>query len=288
SLSQVNYRKQVLQRLQTARTSMPERSILEEQTALRDARVRLLSDQQKLLNLGLPLRLKDIEDLPDDQAGRQLRLLGLPENVRRRVDAETLTANLLPLTAPFDGTIVTHPHAAPGQIVGGPQDREPLFVLAEVKELHIDLEVRVEDVALLRVGQEVSFTPANEGGTPATGKLAHISPEVNEKTRNVQVHAEVANPDGRLRPHTFGTAKVLVRQAPALVVPADAVQSDGDLSFVFVPVSDSAFQVRPVATGLRGHDVIEVRGLQPGERVATTGSYVLKSQLFKERIAGDD
>src|SRR5262249_41300455 len=74
SLSQVAYRKQVLQRLQAARTSLPDRSILEEQTALRDARIRLLNDQQKLLNLGLGFHLKDIEDLSEDQAGRQLRL----------------------------------------------------------------------------------------------------------------------------------------------------------------------------------------------------------------------
>jgi cobalt-zinc-cadmium efflux system membrane fusion protein len=291
SLSQVHYRQQVLQRLQSARTSMPERSILEEQTNLRDAQVRLLNDQQKLLNLGFPLRLKDVEDLPEEQVGRQLRLLGLSDDIRRRVDPETLTANLLPLRAPFDGQIVAHPHAAPGQIVGTPQGQvgEPLFVVADISELHIDMEVHVEDIAHIRVGQEVVFEPANANGTPATGKIAHISPEVNEKTRNVLVHAEVANPDGRLRPHTFGTGRVLVRQAPdAVVVPTAAVQSEGRSSFVFVRVSDEAFQLRPVLPGLRDHEVTEVRGVQPGEEVATTGSYVLKSELFKERIAGGE
>jgi cobalt-zinc-cadmium efflux system membrane fusion protein len=289
SLSQVHYREQVLQRLQTARTSMPERSILEEQTNLRDARVRLLNDQQRLLNLGLPVRLKEVEALPEEQVNRQLKLLGLPDDIRQRVDAETLTANLLPLRAPFDGQIVTHPHAAPGQVVGTGQAGEPLFVVADVSELHIDLDVHLEDVAHLRVGQEVAFEPANANGTPATGKIAHISPEVNEKTRNVPVHAEVANPDGRLRPRTFGTGRVLIRSAAdAVVVPTAAVQSEGRSSFVFVRVSDDAFQLRPVVPGLRDHEFTEVRGVQPGEEVATTGSYVLKAEVFKERIAGGE
>jgi len=291
SLAQVRYHQQVLQRLQSASASQPERTIQEAQASLRETRIRLLNDQQKLLNLGFSVRLKDVEDLPDEQVGRQLRLLGLPETVRRRVDPETLTANLLPLTAPFDGQVVTHPHAAPGQVVGTPQSQatEALFVVADVSELHIDMEVHIEDVAHLRLGQEVAFDPANAGGTPATGKIAHISPEVNEKTRNVMAHAEVANPDGRLRPHTFGTARVLIRQVPdAVVVPTEAVHSEGRFRFVFVRVSDDTFQVRPVRPGLRDHDATEVAGVQAGEEVATAGSYVLKAELFKERIAGGD
>ncbi len=289
SLTQVSHHKQVLQRLQSARAALPERSLLEEQTALRDARIRLLNDQQKILNLGLHLRLTGMEDMPEEQASRQLRLLGLPEKIRSRVDPETLTANLLPLTAPFDGQLVSHPHAAPGQVVGTLQDREPLFTLADTRELHIDIEVHSEDVRLLRIGQTVEFLPANEGGTPATGVLAHISPEVNEKTRNVLAHAEVANSDGRLRPHTFGTARVVIRRAEqAVVVPSAAVQTDGSWSFVFVKRADDTFQVRPVETGLREHEWTEVRGVQPDEKVVATGSYVLRSALFKERIVGGD
>jgi cobalt-zinc-cadmium efflux system membrane fusion protein len=289
-LAQVHYRNEVLQRLQAARTSLSEQRIFDEQAALREARARLLADQQWLLNLGFAVRLKDFEGLAQEEAGRQLRLLGLPETVRHRVDPDTLTANLLPLTAPFDGQVVTHPHAAPGQLVGTAQSQngEPLFVVADIRELHIDLEVHVEDAPHLRVGQAVRFDPANANGTPATGEIAHISPEVNEKTRNVQVHAEVANTDGRLRPHTFGTGRVLIRQEPeAVVVPTEALQSEGRFSFVFVRVAPDTFQVRAVQPGLRDGQFTAVRGVAAGDEVVTAGSYVLKSELFKERIAGD-
>ena len=33
--------------------------------------------------------------------------------------------------------------------------------------------------------------------------------------------------------------------------------------------------------------LLEVTGIRPGEEVVTTGSFMLKSELLKERIAGD-
>jgi cobalt-zinc-cadmium efflux system membrane fusion protein len=295
SLAQVNHSQEMLKQMSATTALLPLGGILKEQAALREARLRLFNDQQRLLNLGLPIRLKDVENLPEEQLVRHMRLLGLPDKVLKEHDAETLTANLLPLTAPFDGQVVAHPHAAPGDVVGGPVLREALFVIGDVSRLHIDLEVHPEDIGLLRVGQKVTFTPANAGGLTAVGELAHISPEVDEKTRNVPVHAEVDNPDDpahpdrRLRPNTFGTGRVLVgRKDNTVAVPNEAIQAEGADSFVFVRVSDVAFQVRPVKPGLRDGQFTEVDRVAAGEEVVTTGSYVLKSQLFKDRIGGED
>jgi multidrug efflux system membrane fusion protein len=113
---------------------------------------------------------------------------------------------------------------------------------------------------------------------------------VDEKTRRVKVHAEFDNSDGRLRPNDFGIGRIFIREEPkALVVPSEAVQSDGGSSVVFVRTSDNkSFGVRPVHTGLRDGNVVEVRGVQAGEEVATTGSFALLSELLKERIIAGD
>jgi cobalt-zinc-cadmium efflux system membrane fusion protein len=304
SLTQLNYHEETLQRMQASKASLRPQAILDEQTAVREARTRALGDQQRLLNLGFTVPLKEFQSLTEEQASRRLRVLGLSEDIVKRIDADNLTANLLPLRASFDGQVVTHPHAAPGQVVGTPQAREgePLFVVADISELHIEMQAHAEDAPYLQIGQEVMFVSSNAGGATATGKIAHISPEVNEKTRRVEVHAETANPDRKLRPRTFGTATVVVRQEPlAIVVPAEAIQADevppkpGEerradrhFSFLFVRTSDKSFQVRSVMTELREGGFIQVRGVRAGEEVATAGSYVLKSELFKERIAGGD
>jgi cobalt-zinc-cadmium efflux system membrane fusion protein len=285
SLTQLDVRQQALQRLRSAGGSVPEGTLREAEASLREARIRLFNHQQRLLNLGLPIRLGEVTELSEDKLVRHLRLLGLPEAVRQGVDPETLTANLLPLTAPFDGQVVSR-RAAPGEVVSPSQ---PQFVVADVHRIHIDLDVHPEDMAHVRVGQAVTFELENQQGAVARGQVSHISPEVNEKSRNVVVHAEAPNPDAKLRPHAFGTGRILISEQPrAVVVPTEAVQSDGRSSFVFVRVSDVGFQSRPVEPGLREGGYTEVHGVQPGEAVVTAGSHALKSELLKDRIGGEE
>jgi cobalt-zinc-cadmium efflux system membrane fusion protein len=285
SLTQVDVRQQAVRRMRSAGGSVPEATLQEAEAALREARIRLFNDQQRLLNLGFALRLEEVAALSEDKLVRHLRLLGLPESLRGEVDPETLTANLLPLTAPFDGQVVTR-QAAPGEVVGPGKAQ---FIVADIRHIHIDLDVAPEDMGLLHVGQAVTFVPQGTLATPLTGQVSHFSPEVNEKTRKVQVHAEAPNPDRRFRPHTFGTGRILIReQLQAIVVPSTALQSEGRTTVVFVRRSDTCFQSRPVQPGLRDETFTEVAGLKPGEEVVTTGSHILKSEILKERIGSDE
>jgi cobalt-zinc-cadmium efflux system membrane fusion protein len=303
--------------------AVSERSLREAEASLREARIKLFNDQQALLNLGLPLHLKEVEPLSEEQQVRHLRLLGLPESVRKMLDAETATANLLPLTAPFDGVVVER-NTAPGEIVEALLGKY-LFVVADVGQLHIDLRVNPRDMTDVRLGQTVTFHLEGKDTPSATAEVSHISPEVDAKTRRVYVHAEVTSSVGQLRPNTFGTGRILIRQrSHALVVPSEAVQADSNPSplaalgatgmgmmasplgqgpllaasallpgsthpsLVFIRLSPTTFQVRQVRTGLRDGSVIEIDGVQPGEEVVTTGSFALKSELRKEQISGGD
>jgi cobalt-zinc-cadmium efflux system membrane fusion protein len=287
ALSQVQVQAAALQRLRSAGEAgaVPDRSVRTAEASLREARIRLFNDQQALLNLGLPIRLRDVEDLPEDRLARHLRFLGLPEDITKELDPETSTANLLPLTAPFDGVVVQR-DVAPGEVIQGTMPKT-LFVVADVRRLHVDLNVPPGDMAGVRVGQKVKFR--TDGGVEAVAQVSHISPEVDEKTRRVVVHAEVDNTDGLLRPNAFGTGDILIREVPqAVVVPREAVQADGSVSLVFVRRNATTFEARPVEPGLPEGGVIEVKGLDPGQEVVTTGSFALKSELLKERITGGD
>jgi cobalt-zinc-cadmium efflux system membrane fusion protein len=314
-----------------ARASVSESDFRKAEAALSDARVRVFNDHQRLLNLGMLARLEDVVRLSDEQRARHLRLLGLPESIRIRMttalpllavstagsiacplsqgpwltaaglyprepsdDVETLTANLFPLTAPFAGQVVRHPRAARGEVVSASRS-QPLFVIADTRHLHIELEVNQDDVPLLRLGQEVTFVPQTRGSLPARGLLAHISPEVNEKTRHVLAHAEVENPDGLLRPNTFGTGRILVQKPQVVAVPSLAVQvvpasgdQKSDRYVVFIRISDKSFEVRAVQPGIQDGQFTEVAGVRPGEQVVTTGAHALKSELLKDRIGADE
>ena len=213
-----------------------------------------------------------------------MRLLGLPESIASQLDAETLTANLLPLVAPFDGVVVER-NATTGEVVALTPPKT-LFVVADVRRLHIDLDVNPDDMSRVRIGQSVIFQPDGDG-QEELGRVSHISPEQDATTRRVRVHAEISNEAGRLRPNAYGTGRIVVAERPkAMVLPANAVQLDGSAHLVFVRASETSIEVRPVKLGLQEGDLVEVEGVKDGEQIATTGSFLLKSELQKNRIAG--
>jgi len=285
-LVQLSVRTRNLQQLQAAPASMPERQVRDAESAVRETRIRLFNDRQALINLGLELRIEDLSNMPDQQAARQVRLLGLPPEVLKRLDPDTLPATLLPMKAPFDGIVVNRELVIGEQVVASHES--PQFVLADVRNLSILLDVRLEDIGRVAVGQEIVFRP-DGGSEDFSGKLAWLSVEADSKTRTVKARAELKNPDGRLRPQTFGNATIQVRNSThSLVVPSDAIQSDGKNPILFVQVSERTFEPRRVQLGIKEGEFTEIlKGvLRAGELVVHAGSHVLKAELFKDRIGG--
>ena len=123
-------------------------------------------------------------------------------------------------------------------------------------------------------------------GRGPEGKITWISTSVDERTRTIKVRADLENPEGKLRAHAFGTARIVIRETPdAVAVPEEAVQWEGCCHIVFVRVRDDLFQVRKVRLGARGAGFIEVLvGVAAGEVVATRGSHVLKSEILRSRL----
>jgi cobalt-zinc-cadmium efflux system membrane fusion protein len=286
TLIQYQFRKTVLERAHSASAAIAERQVHEAEAAVQEARLRLFADQQTLLNFGFSLRLPDVLGMPDEKVVRHLRLLGLPDSVLQGRDTETLTSNLLPVTAPFEGTVVRR-DAVVGETV---TTATPLFTLADIRKVWIMLHVKLEDMGRLALGQEATFQAEGVREEVPSGKVAWISAEVDDKTHTLPVRIEVPNPAGRLRAHTFGTGRVLIRRRPGLTVPNDAVQRDGEDTLVFVRESPTVYHPRRVKLGLRTPDGLTevLKGVGAGEMVVTKGSFVLKSEMQKERIAGGD
>lgn len=291
SLAQMELKVKVLARLDSSVVAA--RQIQEVEAQLREARIALFTAQQNLVNLGLPISSDELAPLSDEQRAARIRFLGLPEEIASGLDPERTTANLIPLIAPFDGVVISREMTV-GEVVS---PSEPQFVVADVQRMWINLDVRQEDALQLELGQDVSFLP---DGLPSDFRstISWIATEVDPKTRTVKVRAQVENPliddtDGTqgeqrlLRANTYGTGRIRVSEnAHAVVVPSRAVQWDGDCHVVFVETQGTSFEARKVELGAVAGDVSEVvTGLNAGERVATVGSHLIKSELLRRRIA---
>jgi cobalt-zinc-cadmium efflux system membrane fusion protein len=287
------YKAEVLDRYRS-NGAVPARTVLDAEAAVKEAELRRFTARQRLINLGLhpPDPDKDEPTNPKEFA-RKLQFLGLPPDVVAELDPRPETANLVPLTAPFDG-VVTRQDIVAGEVVS---PEKPAFVVADLSSVWINLAVRKEDAGRVRTGQAVRFAAAGLPG-PITGKLDWIGPEADEKTRTLRARCEVLNPvaDGAgpggrlLRVHLFGSATIVSATRQAVVVPDAAVQRLADGSpVVFVRGPDGkTFRPQRVKLGVSRGGVTEiVEGVAAGSPVVTDGSYVLKSELMKDALAAN-
>lgn len=286
TLLTVQTRERYYQRLKSSGEATSRQALESAESSLRESRIHLSKDQQSLQNLGLTVSIDELSRLTDEQVADRLRTLGIPGSLLQGLDPSTLSSNLLPMYAPFDSMVIKRDIVI-GEVVN---PGTPQFVLADLSQLWLMLHVRLEDVGKLREGQDVSFhlDGPNEEAPPA--KIAWISAEVNEKSRTVPVRANVDNPKGRLRPNTFGDARILVRREKHVIVPNGALQFDGTSYVVFAcGESDTEFQPLRVKLGPRHEDfTVVLSGVAAGQRIAISGTQVLLSEMQKERISGED
>lgn len=246
---------------------------------VKEARIRLFNSRQALTSLGLVVPEAMLEGVPDE---KDVQFLGLPSEVVSGLDASTTSSNLLPIVSPLDGLIVSQA-IVPGETV---DSARALFVVADTRRMWVTAELSPVDAAKIRVGQELSFRPDGIDEESICGSVSWISTEVSEKTRTVQVRAEVANPDGRLRARMFGRATITIASKPSvLTVPAEALQPDGNTNLVYVRLNDEVYRPRVVTLGCRTGGYIEIlSGLSAGESIATEGSYFLAAQANRAKL----
>lgn len=278
-----------LQRLQRVSSSVSERQLRETDADVRKARVRRFNAQQKLINLGLSISIEAISHATDEELARKIHFLGLPPELVATLDAETVSANLIPLVSPLEGIVIKR-EVVPGEVV---EPSRTQFVVADVRKMWLLLNVRKADAGELVIGQEIQFS-LNGLPDEIPSKVTWIATEVDPKTRNVQVRAEVENrllarsenrESGQwlLRSNMYGSGRIRVRQrSSVLVVPSSALQWDGSQHLVFVPEEDGcSFRPQRVELGVIRNGYSEIRGgVTMGQTVVSAGSFLLKSELI--------
>ncbi|RLS26864.1 MAG: efflux RND transporter periplasmic adaptor subunit [Planctomycetota bacterium] len=270
-------RKKSMERGQLAAAVIPERQIRELEMVFREIEIKLLADLQALINFGFTIETGDYKNLSDVDVFKKICEIGIPEPVIKEHKG-SLSANLLPLKAPFDGQIISVIKGL-GENVG-PTDAQ--CILADASKLVLIFNLPLEAVQLVKVGQDFRFKAELVEDQIITGKIDWVSPELDDKTHTVKVRASFANPDGKVRPNTFGKGDIQVgKQAKAIIVPDSCIQYMSNKPFVFVRLDDLSFQAKAVELGIRNGDKIQItKGLLAGEKVVFTGANMLRAELL--------
>ncbi|MGH2361836.1 MAG: efflux RND transporter periplasmic adaptor subunit, partial [bacterium] len=144
------------------------------------------------------------------------------------------------------------------------------FELIAINPVKLRAPVPERVVPMVRVGMEVTLTVEATPGKIFNGTVTRVAPAIDDVTRTLLIEAEVANPDGVLRPGAFAHITANLGEGRALFVPKAAVLRYAGVARVFVIENDVA-HTREVTTGDAVGELIEIsRGLKAGETVATT------------------
>jgi Cu(I)/Ag(I) efflux system membrane fusion protein len=214
-----------------------------------------------------------------DSARQRLLLVGATAGEVDGLAAVPVPRPLLAVRAPFAGAIIEAGLLAGDHVELGAN----LFRLADPSVLWASLHIREEDMASLQAGAGAELWTQAYPGEVFRGLLLLIGDVLDEKTRTVTGRVEVANPAGRLKAGMFVEAALESGAGrTALAIPEAAVQDDEGRSIVFVLIGGRRFARREIETGERFDGQVEVlKGLAAGEAVATSGSFLLKSEMRK-------
>ena len=182
---------------------------------------------------------------------------------------------LTELRAPFDGIIGLRnvsegAYASPSVVVAK---------LTKISPLKIDMFVPERYADQVKAGTPLTFTVEGINEEFNAAVYAKES-EVDSDTRMLSVRATYPNPNGRLQPGRFISAKIRMQDIPnAIAIPTEAIVPEMGVDKVFIYRGGKAKAVA-VKTDLRTDALIHiVEGIVAGDTVITSGTLQLREDL---------
>jgi RND family efflux transporter MFP subunit len=253
----------------------------------------MLASQQELLlaakatdtmkNNPLPAAFKQSESL-FQAARRRLELWDLSEaQIDQAVKTGQPIKNIT-LYSPIAG-YVTDRKAFPQLKVMPDTD---LYTIVDLSRVWIMADLFEYEAPNIHVGETARVSlQAHPGGT-FSARVDYIQPQVDPTTRTLKIRLDMDNPGLMFKPDMYANVEFRVNLPVQLTVPADAVLDAGERKTVFVDRGNGFFEPRQVTTGERSGDRIQVlSGLRGGERVVTSGNFLVDSESqLKAAAAG--
>lgn len=224
------------------------------------------------------------------------RAVSAEEVDRARAERDVAAAEITRIRAIIERKTIRAPFRArvgiadvhPGQYLS---EGTTLTTLQGVDEaVHVDFPVSQAVAAGLRVGDTVRVTAP--GGAPVAGRIVAVDARVDPVTRNALVRARLSGEAHAPAPGASVRVSVPAGEpTPAVVVPVSALRTGPSGDHVWVIAEDEAGRPRAHQRTVRageavGDEVLLADGVEPGERVAASGSFKLREGVLVA-LAGD-
>ena len=166
----------------------------------------------------------------------------------------------------------------------------PLVTINQIRPILVRFAVPAANLALIQERRSDKLVVRAEpvgGGAASEGTLSFVDNAVDTTTGTILLKGTFPNEDGALWPGEFVNVRLrLYVDQDALTVPARAVVSGQQGSYVFVIQQDSTAATRPVKVVRQAGEVAVVSGeIEAGQQVVTDGQLRLR-QGSKVQVKG--
>jgi RND family efflux transporter MFP subunit len=163
-----------------------------------------------------------------------------------------------------------------------------LYSMANLSTIWAIAEIYEFEAQLVRIGQAAAMTLEAFPGRVFRGKITYIYPQLDDTTRTLKVRLEFANPDFVLKPDMYANVELRIDYGTRLSVPEEAILDSGSEQLVFVARDGGYFEPRKVQIGgkVDGQSIV-LSGLKAGERIVTSGNFLVDSESrLKSALGG--
>ena len=200
-----------------------------------------------------------------------LRIAGITGGALDALESGQQLQETLDIRAPFDGVIVER-MATTGQRLDA---MSPIYRLADLSELWLEINIQPEQVSGIRPGMAVSG-PA----TTFRARVTTIGRAIDSHTQSIKVRAVVVDGAENLKPGQFVAVQLIAtgREGSEIwAVPGTSVTRSGNAHYIFVQVAGGV-EVRQVEIVSVSMDRAWLStSLDPGDRIAVSGISALKA-----------
>ena len=214
-------------------------------------------------------------------ARQRLKLYDIPESEIKRIETTGRPMRALTIYSPVSGYVVQKDAVAGLKAMPG----QTLFNVADLSRVWILADIFEDDLSLVGMGQWANISIGAFPGKVFRAKIDYVYPSMSGQTRTVKVRFSIPNPGLKLKPQMYSDVLINADLGKRLAIPASAVIDTGMRQIVYVDRGNGNFEPREITTGVKTDDLVEVlKGLKPGDRVASEGTFLIDSESRLEGV----
>jgi RND family efflux transporter MFP subunit len=219
---------------------------------------------------------KGAQDLLD-AARVRLEFFDITASQIRALERRGKPTKTMRVLSPHKGVVIAKNVNEGVKITSG----DVIYQIADLSRIWVQANLYEYQLPFVELGQKATMNLAYIPGRSFAGRVLFIYPYLDGRTRSLQVRLEFDNPSRLLKPGMFTQVELHGALAQErILAPREAVIDTGERKVAFVSQGAGKFEPREIVMGIEGEDgLVEILdGLEPGEKVVTSGQFLIDSE----------